>query len=186
MNQKLDRRLFDTAVKRSYDRPLEYTPAKYLDNGQTIPKIGFDPQLKLDRYGKGALLGKLQTIATTILRLLFTEPGQFPDYPEIGIDIRKYLFSFEDEFSAALLREEILRNIPDLTDYISNPNNFKVIKTTYDDTFVVVIQLKSDIRDGNGFVNEVYMNIGITFDEFHKLTSDISFAENGNVTHFKI
>lgn len=179
-----NRKLFDTKIPRIYDRPLDYTPDKYLTQDKKLPVIGFDPQMKVNNYGSGTLMTSLQTIATSILRLLYTVPGQFPDYPEMGIDIRRYLFSFEDEFTAAALREEILRQLPLLDVYVSNNDAFQVIKTEYAGNPCVIIKLISSYRNTNGFEEESVMNIGITFDEFHKLTSDISFAFNGSTDQF--
>lgn len=179
-----DRKLFDTKIPRIYDRPLDYTPEKYLTKDKKLPTIGFDPQMQVNNYGTGTLLTSLQTIATSILRLLYTVPGQFPDYPDMGIDIRRYLFSFEDEFTAAALREEILRQLPILDIYVSNTDAFQVIKTEFSGNPCVIIKLISSYRDTNGFEEERIMNIGITFDEFHQLTSDISFAFNGSTDQF--
>lgn len=180
------RQLFDTKIQRLYDRPLDYTPEKYLTADKQLPTIGFDPQMAIDIYGNGVLLGGLQTIAFSILRLLFTVPGQFPDYPDLGIDIRRYLFSFEDEFTAAALRGEILRQLPLLNVYVADTDKFQVVKTKYMQNPVVVIQMTSSMRSTNGLENEQIMNIGITFDEFHKLVSDISFAMNGEEKHYNI
>ena len=182
--KSFSRRLFDTKIPRIYDRPLDYTPDKYLTQDKKLPAIGFDPQMQVNIYGTGTLLTSLQTIATSILRLLYTVPGQFPDYPDMGIDIRRYLFSFEDEFTAAALREEILRQLPLLDVYVSNPDAFQVIKTEYAGNPCIIIKMISTYRTTNGFEEEKIMNIGITFDEFHKLTSDISFAYNGSTDQF--
>jgi hypothetical protein len=178
--------MFDTAVDRKYDRPLEYTPDKYLTADKKLPTIGYDPQIAVDIYGKGVLLAGLETIADSILRLLYTVPGNFPDYPEMGIDIRKYLFGFEDQFTANALREEILRQIPLLEIYISDNTKFTVTKMQWNNSPVVIIQLRSSVRLDNGQMVEQHMNIGITFDEFHRLTNDISFAFDGEETHFNL
>ena len=182
--KSFNRKLFDTKIKRTYDRPLEYTPDKYLTAEKKLPTIGFDPQMRVNIYGTGTIMTAMQTIATSILRLMYIVPGQFPDYPDLGIDIRRYLFSFEDEFTAAALREEILRQLPILDVYMSNTDAFQVIKTDYAGNPCIVIKLISSYRTTNGFEEERIMNIGITFDDFHKLTSDISFAFNGETTHF--
>ena len=184
--KSFNRKMFDTKIPRSYDRPLEYTPEKYLTADKKIPKIGFDPQMAIDVYGSGVIFGGLQSVAFSILRLLYTVPGQFPDYPDLGIDIRRYLFSFEDEFTAAALRKEILRQLPLLDVYVADSDKFKVVKTVWAGNPLVVIQLISSVRRSNGLEDESIMNIGITFDEFRKLTSDISYAFNGEEKHFYI
>lgn len=180
------RRMFDTDINRQYDRPLEYTPDKYLTPQKKLPTIGYDPQIAVDIYGAGVVLMGLETIAESILRLLYTVPGNFPDYPDMGIDIRKYLFSFEDEFTAAALREEILRQIPLLSVYISSPEHFEIIKMEWMNSPTIVIRLQSSIRLDNGQMVDSHMNIGITFDEFHRLTNDIAFAYNGEERHFSL
>lgn len=182
--KSFNRKMFDTKITRVYDRPLVYTPDKYLTVDKKLPTIGYDPAMDVDAYGGGRILAGLQTIATTILRLLYTVPGQFPDYPDMGIDVRKYLFTFEDEFTAARLRQEIIMQIPLLGSYVSDDSKFTVIKSSFNNIPVVVITLQSSIRKSNGIDEEMLMNIGITFDQFHQLVDDISFAMNGEVFHY--
>lgn len=180
------RQMFDTSITRTYDRPLEYTPEIYLTEDKKLPTIGYDPQIAVNIYGSGVILAGLETIAISILRLLYTVPGNFPDYPDLGIDIRRYLFSFEDEFTAAILRESILRQLPLLEVYISDDTKFNILKMEWEGNPVVVIQLASSIRLDNGQMADSHMNIGITFDEFHKLTNDIQFAINGQESQFDL
>lgn len=174
-----NRQLFDTSIARTYDRPLEYTPDKFLTAQKQLPTIGYDPQMEVTPFGEPVILANLQTIATSILRLLYTVPGQFPDYPNMGIDIRKYLFSFEDEFTAAKLRQEIMNQIPKLEEYVGEPDNFQVVKTEYEGNPVILILLKSNVRMNNGLETEIRANIGLSFDSLHKLVSDVVFAYDG-------
>lgn len=185
--KSFNRQMFDTKIKRTYERPLDYTPEKYLTQDKKLPSIGYDPQMRVDVYGHGTLLTELQTIATTILRLLYTVPGQFPDYPELGIDIRRYLFTFDDQFTASALRQEILRQVPALDEYVSDPNKFLVEKKSLDGTPWVNIRLASSYRDTNGFEWESSVNIGISFDQMNQLISDMSYSTDGeNFKRFMI
>lgn len=179
------RKLFDTKIDRTYDRPLEYTPDRFLTPNKKLPLIGYDPQMEITPYGEPVILADLQTIATDILRLMYTVPGQYPDYPELGIDIRKYLFSFEDEFTANKLRQEILQQVPALDAYVGNNDAFTVRKGMYMNRMVIVIEFVSNVRRNNGLTSELRANIGLSFDELHKLVSDIVFAYDGMVEHFK-
>lgn len=181
-----NRKLFDTKIPRKYDRPQEYTPDRYLTANGKLPTIGYDPQIWVNRFGNASIMAGLQTLAYSILRLLYTVPGQFPDYPKMGIDIKKYLFSFEDEFTAAALRAEILSQLPLLSVYMTNDLHFNVIKTQIDGTPVIVINLASSIRTTNNIEDEININIGITFDEFHKLVNDVVQTINGETIHFQL
>lgn len=174
-----NRKMFDTKIKRIYERPLDYTPQKYLDKDNKLPEIGYDPQMRVDVYGHGTLLTELQTIATTILRLMYIVPGQFPDYPELGIDIRRYLFTFDDQFTAAALRQEILRQVPALNTYVSDPSMFLVEKKSLDGSPWINIRLASSFRDTNGFEWETSVNIGISFDKMNQLISDMTYSQDG-------
>lgn len=50
--------------------------------------------------------GKLNSAALLIVRLLLLKKGTYPDYPDLGIDIRgRYRFAFEEELIT--LRQEL-------------------------------------------------------------------------------
>ena len=61
----------------------------------------------LDNFGKQKLLSQSETIAQLILNILLMRPGQMPSMPHIGIDIRKYLYKFEEDIDSEALKREI-------------------------------------------------------------------------------
>ena len=66
-----------------------------------------DYLLDLDDIGKPKVVdmtdirrGKLNSAATMIIRLLLLKKGTYPDFPNLGIDIRgRYRFMFSEELS---------------------------------------------------------------------------------------
>jgi len=61
----------------------------------------------LDNFGKQKILSQSETIAQLILNILLMRPGQMPSMPHIGIDIRKYLYKFEEDIDSEALKKEI-------------------------------------------------------------------------------
>lgn len=71
-----------------------------------------------DNFGKQKVLSQSETIAQLILNILLMRPGQMPSMPHIGIDIRKYLYRFEDELDSDALKQDITRQCSALIPFI--------------------------------------------------------------------
>lgn len=61
----------------------------------------------LNNFGKQKVLSEADSIARLLLNILFLRPGQMPSMPHIGINIRKYLYKFEDDIDTDTLKREI-------------------------------------------------------------------------------
>lgn len=61
----------------------------------------------LNNFGKQKILSEGDTIAQLILNILFMKPGQMPSMPHIGINIRSYLYKFDDELDVDALKQKI-------------------------------------------------------------------------------
>ena len=83
-----------------------------------------DYLLDLDDIGKPKVVdmtdirrGKLNSAATMIIRLLLLKKGTYPDFPNLGIDIRgRYRFMFSEELSTleSELTDQIETYLPEL------------------------------------------------------------------------
>ena len=83
-----------------------------------------DYLLDLDDIGKPKVVdmtdirrGKLNSAATMIIRLLLLKKGTYPDFPNLGIDIRgRYRFMFSEELSTleSELTNQIETYLPEL------------------------------------------------------------------------
>ena len=82
------------------------------------------PELKfgLDNFGKQSTLTQAQTIAQMLVNLFLMRPGQLPSLPHIGINIRKYMYKFEDEIDVSYIKSQISLQCPDLLQYIDIAN----------------------------------------------------------------
>lgn len=61
----------------------------------------------LNSFGKQKILSEADTIAQLILNILFMRPGQMPSMPHIGINIRSYLYKFDDDLDVDALKQKI-------------------------------------------------------------------------------
>ena len=51
----------------------------------------------IDNFGKQNMLSKSESVAQVLINLLFMRPGQMPSLPHLGINIKQYLYKFEED-----------------------------------------------------------------------------------------
>ena len=127
-----------------------------------------DYLLDLDDIGKPKVVdmtdirrGKLNSAATMIIRLLLLKKGTYPDFPNLGIDIRgRYRFMFSEELSTleSELTDQIETYIPELlpitvsAEMITIPSTtangilFNIISNEID--FVLLYNINKNTFDG--------------------------------------
>lgn len=127
-----------------------------------------DYLLELDDIGKPKVVdmtdirrGKLNSAATMIIRLLLLKKGTYPDFPNLGIDIRgRYRFMFSEELSTleSELTNQIETYLPELlpitvsAEMITIPSTtangilFNIISNEID--FVLLYNINKNTFDG--------------------------------------
>lgn len=127
-----------------------------------------DYLLDLDDIGKPKVVdmtdirrGKLNSAATMIIRLLLLKKGTYPDFPNLGIDIRgRYRFMFSEELSTleSELTDQIETYLPELlpitvsAEMINIPSTtangilFNIISNEID--FVLLYNINKNTFDG--------------------------------------
>ena len=127
-----------------------------------------DYLLDLDDIGKPKVVdmtdirrGKLNSAATMIIRLLILKKGTYPDFPNLGIDIRgRYRFMFSEELSTleSELTDQIETYLPELlpitvsAEMITIPSTtangilFNIISNEID--FVLLYNINKNTFDG--------------------------------------
>nr|WP_278860472.1 hypothetical protein [Catenibacterium mitsuokai] len=127
-----------------------------------------DYLLELDDIGKPKVVdmtdirrGKLNSAATMIIRLLLLKKGTYPDFPNLGIDIRgRYRFMFSEELSTleSELTDQIETYLPELlpitvsAEMITIPSTtangilFNIISNEID--FVLLYNINKNTFDG--------------------------------------
>lgn len=72
----------------------------------------------LDNFGKQKSLTQAQTIGQMLVNLLLMKPGQMPSLPHIGIDIKQYLYKFEEDIDVSYIKSQISKQCSALLPYI--------------------------------------------------------------------
>lgn len=85
---------------------------------QIKPELNFG----IDAFGKQATMTQAESIAQMLVNLFLMRPGQLPSLPHIGINIRQYMYKFEDELDVTYIKNQISSQCPDLMQYIDLPN----------------------------------------------------------------
>ena len=65
--------------------------------------IGCDVTFELNEFNNPRIKSEIETLKDIILFILFSRPGQYPSLPQIGLNIRDYLYDFYDEINALCL-----------------------------------------------------------------------------------
>ena len=81
-------------------------------------------------------MSQAETITQMLVNLFLMRPGQLPSLPHIGLDIRQYMYSFEDEVDVSLIRNKISAQCPDLMQYIDSANMQLIMVPYKEDTIL--------------------------------------------------
>lgn len=107
----------------------------------------------LDNFGRQKILSQSESVAQLIVNLLLMKPGQMPSMPHIGINIKKYLYEFEDNINTGALQKEIEEQCSTLIPYIDTENmSLFVIKESVPDPILMIIIPFDILDDGKDLV----------------------------------
>ena len=84
--------------------------------------VGKDPQFGLDNFQNPKMLDENQSVAQSFVNLLMLRPGNLPSMPKVGLNIAKYLYTFEDDVSLESFLEEVHDQVADLIPQIDADN----------------------------------------------------------------
>jgi len=95
-----------------------------------LAEIKSEVTFGIDNFGEPASMSQADTIAQMIVNLLLLRPGQLPSLPHIGINVRQYLYKFEEDISTADIKNKISNQCAELLAYI-DVNSMQVILLPY-------------------------------------------------------
>jgi len=103
----------------------------------------------IDKFKKPRIINGESAVGILLLRLLLLEPGSDPLHPDMGVAIRKFRYSMEDELEALNkeISEQMSTYLPDFNaDVKLTPNPDKTLKVeiTIDET---VYELDTSVLD---------------------------------------
>ncbi len=103
-----------------------------------------------DNFGKPKVLSQQESVAQVLINLLFLKPGQMPSLPHIGINIKKYLYQFDEKINTEAIKRQIINQCNTLYPYIDTSGLIvTVVKAMNDPVFVIVLpfSIADDGRD---------------------------------------
>ena len=112
--------------------------------------MAVDPSFKPNDYNRPKLLTEKQTYINNILMLLFGEPGFYPSIPELGMNIKQYLYMFEDEIDTEEIKATLAEQCDDFSDDIDE-GNLEVLVTVYNgrSALIFVLPVLDDTNERN-------------------------------------
>ena len=116
---------------------------------------GVNPTFTVNDFNKAKVLSETENYVNDFMMLLFGRPGFSPSIPSIGLDIRSYLYKFEDEISTSEIKTKVANQCSDYLPMIQE-GNFDVLLSTYESHVLLVFVLPS-IND-----DTVSIAIGVT------------------------
>ena len=90
--------------------------------GEKLAEVKSELNFGLDAFGKQAMMTQAESVAQMLVNLFLMRPGQLPSLPHIGINIRQYMYKFEEELDVEYIKNQISSQCPDLMKYIDLPN----------------------------------------------------------------
>lgn len=93
-----------------------------------------------NNFNNQTILSEEDSIIQLLNNLFTIRPGQMPSMPHIGINIKKYLYSFDTEIDTEALRQEIVTQGKPIIPYL-NFDNTKVLTVDYRGESILMIIL---------------------------------------------
>jgi len=110
----------------------------------------------LDNFQQQKVLSSKDSIVQVLLNLFFLRPGNIPSLPWIGINIRSYLYKFEEQIDAEELKEKIYNQCNALVPYL-NLGEVKAFVASYNEKSVLIIVIPIII---DGVTTDVLFGFG--------------------------
>lgn len=79
-----------------------------------IKEVGFGP----DAFNEPTVYDPIESLGQILYNIFVMRPGTLPSMPEVGIDIRKYLYRLEGSINHDELREKVFQSCTELLNFI--------------------------------------------------------------------
>ncbi len=73
----------------------------------------------VDNFQKPKVLSIKDSIAQLIMNMFLMRPGNMPSLPNVGVDIRKYLYKTENQLDLSELKKKIFDDCSQLLSFVS-------------------------------------------------------------------
>jgi hypothetical protein len=120
-----------------------------------VDENGHDPTMGVNNFGEVKILSKTDTVCRNLLLVLFGKPGFYPSQPELGIDIAKYFYAFDDIDLSQIkadLEVQCSKLVPEIDSL-----DFQLHMTEYNGQGMLIIRFPVIRTD-----DRLYMALGIT------------------------
>ena len=102
--------------------------------------MSLNPTFSVNNYNRPKVLTELESYVNDILMLLFGKPGFYPSIPTLGMDIKKYLYMFEDEINVEEIKSTLAEQCEEFLPELQS-GDFDVIKSQYNGNTLLIFKL---------------------------------------------
>ena len=95
----------------------------------------------LDNFGKQKTLSLSETIGQLVLDILLLKPGQLPSLPHIGMNIKQYIYKFQEDIDPEYIKSQLQTQCRDLSMYIDT-QSFQIVVFPLDTESILFISVK--------------------------------------------
>lgn len=107
---------------------------------------GVEPSFGLNNFNQAKYKNETETIANSIINLLFGRPGYFPSMPNLGINIQNTLYMFWDEIDELVIKAQIASQCSAFREYIDD-GSLDVVKSSYNGEPLLLVVIPVQIKN---------------------------------------
>lgn len=115
-----------------------------------------DPTYGLNDFNKPKVLSEAETYVRNLLTILFGKPGFYPSIPNLGMDIKQYLYQFSDSIDIAKLKSKLAYQCSDFLPLL-NSGDMEIYSTTVNNQTLLIFVLPVLIDN-----NSIALSLGVT------------------------
>lgn len=99
----------------------------------------------IDNFGKQKMLTQAQSVAQVLINLLLMRPGQMPSLPHLGINIKQYLYKFEEDIDVSYIKAQISSQCSALLPYI-DLSSMQMLLFPYENESILFIYIPLSVE----------------------------------------
>lgn len=102
--------------------------------------IGAELDFGLDSFNNQKTLNQAETIAQIMMNIFMLKPGQIPGLPHLGMNIKQYLYKFQEDINTDVIKNELRHQCSFLIPFL-DLDNLQVLLVPYNNESILYISV---------------------------------------------
>lgn len=139
--------------------------------------LGYDLTYELNDFEQPKLTSEVELVKNVIMYVLFSDKGQYPSLPMIGMNIEDYLYRTYEEIDTDAIKDDLIEQCSALGTYFDS-GEIQVVKRYERGRPELFFRVSGKAVYPAGYISNMNpssgFTIGVTYDEYKNLMLAVS------------